>query len=193
MTFSFIFIGSTHGFINDFIKQKEVINSVNPEFVLCEDLEDISLDSKEKFQELLKKGRISDMTSFDELKELIRLCHDKNIKLIGIDMHNFGFDNILQEKIKKQEELSKEEEKKIKEILKIREQIHLKKILEFKTKTNKSLVIILGSWHLRENSSLRNSLNNYKIFFPCDEKGNLLIEPPQNKKINYCEIIKNDK
>lgn len=192
MTFSFIFIGSTHGFIDDFIKQEEVINSVNPEFVLCEDLEDISLDSKKKFEDTLKEKKISNMTSFDEVNKLIRLSYNKNIKLIGIDLHNFGFDEILQDKIKKQEKLSAEEEKKAEEILNLRDQVHLKKILEFKKKTNKPIVIILGSWHLRENSVLRNSLNNYKIFFPCDKKGNLLIEPPENKEIIYCEVIKND-
>ncbi len=193
MDFSFIFIGSTHGFIEDFIKQKQIINLLNPEFVLCETLENLSLDTKEKFEEILKNKTISNMTSFDEIKKLIEFCYDKNLKLIGIDLENFGFDNTLQEKIKRQEKLSKKEENKIKEILKLRDKIHLEKILEYKNKTNCPLVIIIGSWHLRENSFLRNSLNNYKIFFPCDKKGNLLTEPQKDKKINYCEIIKNDK
>lgn len=192
MSLSFIFIGSTHGFINDFIKQKELISSINPEYVLIEALENISLDSKEKFEELFKNKIISDMTSFNEVEKLIRFCYEKEIKLIGIDLPNFGFDKVLQEKIKKQEKLSEEEEKEINEIIKIRQETHLKKILEYKEKTNKPLIIILGSWHLRENSLLRNFLNNYKIFFPCDEKGHLLIEPSESKKINYCEIIKND-
>ncbi len=132
------------------------------------------------------------MISFEELERLIDICYNKNIKLIGIDFPNFGFDEILQDKIKKQKKLSAKEEKKTEEILKLRDSIHLKKILEYKEKTNQPIVIIIGSWHLRENSLLRNSLNNYKIFFPCDKKGNLLIEPPENKEIIYCEIIKND-
>ena len=193
MDFSLIFIGSTHGFIDDFIKQKEIINLINPEFVLCENLENLSLDTKEKFGNILKNKTISNMTSFNEIMNLIEFCYDKNIKLIGIDLANFGFDDTLQEKIKKQEKLSKEEENKIEEILKLRDKIHLEKILEYKNKTNRPLVIIIGSWHLRENSPLRNSLDNYKIFFPCDKKGNLLIEPQKDKQINYCEIIKNGK
>lgn len=192
MNFSFIFIGGTHGFIEDFIKQKEIINLINPEFVLCENLENLSLNSKEKFDNLLKNKKISDMTSFDEVKKLIDLCYNKNIKLIGIDLSNFGFNKVLQEKIKEQKELSPEEENKVEEILKLRDKIHLEKILEYKNKTNRPLVIIIGSWHLREHSLLRDSLSNYKIFFPCDKEGNLLIEPPTDKKINYCEIIKND-
>ncbi len=193
MDFSFIFIGSTHGFIDDFIKQKEIISLINPEFVLCENLENLSLDTKEKFEDILKNKTISNMTSFDEIKNLIELCDNKNIKLIGIDLANFGFDKTLQEKIKRQEKLSKEEENKIEEILRLRDKVHLEKILEYKNKTNRPLVIIIGSWHLRENFPLRNSLDNYKIFFPCDKKGNLLIEPQEDKKINYCEIIKNGK
>ena len=71
MDFSFIFIGSTHGFVDDFIKQKEIINFINPEFVLCETLENLSLDTKEKFEVILKTKKISNMTSFSEIKKLV--------------------------------------------------------------------------------------------------------------------------
>lgn len=192
MSFSFIFIGSTHGFIDDFIKQKEIISSINPEYILAEDLEDLSLDSRAKFEDLLKKRVISNMTSFVEVERLVNLCYERNIKLIGIDLPNFGFDEILQEKIKKQESLSEREEEKINEILKIRERLHLRKILEYKKRTNKPLVIIVGSWHLQTDSLIMSQLNNYRILFPCDKEGNLLIGPSENKKINYCEKIKND-
>ena len=192
MDFSFIFIGSTHGFVDDFIKQKEIINFINPEFVLCETLENLSLDTKEKFEDILKTKKISNMTSFSEIKKLIELCYKQKIKLIGIDLPNFGFNPSLQKKIKKQQKLSSEEENKIEEILQLRDEVHLREIMEYKNKTNKPLVILLGSWHLREHSLLRDSLNNYKIFFPCDKNGNLLIEPSKDKGVNYCEIIKND-
>ena len=77
MSFSFIFVGSTHGFADDFKKQKEVISSTLPEFVLCGDLENNVLDSKEKFNEVLNKKEISDMTSFEDVEKLVRLCLDK--------------------------------------------------------------------------------------------------------------------
>ncbi len=57
MSFSLIFVGDTPGFIDDFKKQEEIINLFNPEFVLCENLEDLSLDSKEKFDDILKKEK----------------------------------------------------------------------------------------------------------------------------------------
>lgn len=80
---SVIIIGGTHGFIDDFLKQKEIIIKTNPEFVLSEEVEDLVLDSKEKFKNLFEKRNISNMTSFEEVEKLVRLCFEKNIKLIG--------------------------------------------------------------------------------------------------------------
>ena len=188
-----IFIGSTHGFIEDYIKQKEIISSVHPDFVLCENLEDYILDSNEKFGDLIKERKISNMTSFEEVEKLIKLCYEKKIKLIGIDFPNFGFNENLQKKIKSQEELNSDEEKEIEDILKKRTENHIKKIEEFLKKTKKPLAVILGSWHLRENSQIRNRLNNYKIIAPCDNDGNLLITPPKEDKINYGEIYSDGK
>ena len=83
--------------------------------------------------------------------------------------------------------------KETEEILEKRVENHLKKIEEFLTKTEKPLVVILGAWHLRENSVLRSRLSSYKIIAPCDNKGNLLIGPPKGNKIRYCEIYSNGK
>lgn len=192
MDFSFIFIGSTHSFLDDFSKQKEIINSVNPEFVLSEELEDLKLDSEEKFKEILIKKVISHMTSFNEVGELVMFCFEKKINLIGVDFHNFGFDDVLQKKIKNQEELTKKEEEKLNEIIKKREKQHLSEILRYIKKTNKPLVIILGCWHLREGSYLRKKLKNYRIIAPIDEKGEVLFAPVKNKEIKYGEIFSND-
>ena len=188
MDFSIIFIGSTHSFIKDFIKQKEIINEFNPEFVLCETLENISLDTKEKYEDILKNKKISNMTSFEEVEDLIKLCNKKNIKLVGIDFENFGFNENLQEKIKNQEELSNKEEEEIEELVKERQKNHLEKINEFKEKTNQPIIVIVGSWHLSEDSPLMTKLNNYKTIFPCDENKKLVTEPTKN--ISYCEKCK---
>lgn len=131
------------------------------------------------------------MTSFDEVKELVNFCFSKKIKLIGIDFHNFGFDTDLQRKIKNQEELTSEEEKELNRIINLREKHHLSKILEYKEKTIKPLVIILGCWHLRKNSLLRKKLKNYKIIAPLDKNGEVLFEPDEKEKIKYGEIISN--
>jgi len=192
MGFSFIFIGSTHGFIDDFSKQRELIKLIKPEFVLCEELEDLKLDSKKRFNELFRKKYISDMTSFDEVKKLIRLCFDKNIKLIGIDFHNLGFDDNLQKKIKNQEKLTKEEKGKLDKITKLREKNHLSKILKYKKKTSRSIIIIIGCWHLRKGSLLIKKLKNYKVILPCDKMGNPLFAPNKNKGIKYTEMVFND-
>ena len=189
MNFSFVFVGDTHGFINDFIKQKKVIENINPDFVLSENMQNISLDSKEKYEEILRNEKISNMVFFEEMKEIIEFCYKKDIKLIGMDLENFGFNDNLQRKIKNKENLSKEEEKDIENIMKKREEKNLEKIKEYQEKADKTIVILIGSWHLRENSSLMTSLNNYKVIFPCDDKGNLLIGPT-NKNISYCERIK---
>lgn len=187
-SFSFIFVGSTHRFIDDFEKQKEVIENINPEFVLCEGLENISLETEENFKDILKSKRVSNMTSFEEVEDLIKLCFKRNIKLIGIDLENFGFDSNLQDKIKNKKELSQEEEGLVDDIIKKREENQIEKIKEYGGKSNKPIIIILGSWHLREDSPIINKFDNYKMIFPCDENSNLMFEPKDN--ISYCEKIK---
>ena len=191
MNFSLIFIGSTHSFVDDFLKQEEIIKSVKPEFVLSEELENLKLDTEDNVKEILENKFISDMISFDEIEKLIKLCFEKKIKLIGIDFHNFGFDENLQRKIKNQKELTKEDEERLNKIVEEREKLHLSKILEYKSKTKRPLVIILGCWHLRENSLLRKKLKNYKIIAPLDENGEVLFEP-NNSEIKYGEIISNE-
>ena len=190
MNFSFIFIGSTHSFVDDFLKQEEIIELVKPKFVLNEELENLKLDTEDKFKEILEKKFISDMTSFDEVKKIIKLCFEKKINLIGIDFHNFGFDKNLQKKIKNQEELTKGEEERLNKIVEEREKHHLSKILEYKSKTKRPIIIILGCWHLRKDSLLRKRLKNYKIIAPLDENGEVLFEP-SNKEIKYGEIVSN--
>ena len=85
----------------------------------------------------------------------------------------------------------KEDEERLNKIVEEREKLHLSKILEYKSKTKRPLVIILGCWHLRENSLLRKKLKNYKIIAPLDENGGVLFEP-NNSEIKYGEIISNE-
>ncbi len=191
MAYSYIFIGSTHSFIDDFSKQKEVINSINPEFVLSEELENLKLDSNEKFRKILEKRHISEMTPFGEIENLIKLCFEKNINLIGIDFHNFGLGKSLRNKIKHKIKLTKEEEEELNKIARRREEYHLTKILEYKEKTDKPMVVILGCWHLRRGSLIRKNLKNYKIIAPIDEHGEVLFEPSRERKIKYGEIVSN--
>lgn len=192
MNLSFIFIGSTHSFLDDFSKQKEIINVINPEFVLSEELEDLKLEGVDQFKEILEKKFISDMTSFGEVEKLVKLCFEKKIRLIGIDFHNFGLDENLQRKIKNQKELTKEEEEKLNNLVEKREKYHLSKILEYKSKTKLPIIIILGCWHLRKDSLLRKKLKNYKIIAPLDKNGEILFGP-SDEKIKWGEIVSDDK
>ena len=125
------------------------------------------------------------MTSFSRIKDLIELCCRRKIKLVGIDFRNFGFNEELQKKIKNQQKISAEEEKEIDKIISDRENRHLKFLEEYKNKSTKPIIVILGSWHLRKKSPIFEELDNYKLIFPCDEKGNLVFEPKDN--ISWCE------
>lgn len=193
-SFSFVFIGETHGFINDFDKEKEVIEAVKPEFVLSEQMQDLKLDSEEKKLEILRKKRISETVRFNEVKSLIELCHEKKIKLIGIDFRDFGFDERLKAVAKGQKKATREDEMKFEALAKKREARHLEMIKKFKEKTERPIIVLTGTWHLREDSLLMNSLTNYIVIYPCAKEGELLIEPPNSKaKIKYCTKVKDGK
>jgi len=181
--FSFIFIGDTHGFINDFKKQKEIINQVNPEYVLFEKLEDFKLESQEDFNRILQLENISDMTKVNEIKKLIKFCQEKNIKMIGIDFKNFGLNKNLIDVILGKKDITKKEEKEFERILNLRETHQNLIIQKYRNKTSSSIVIILGSWHLRPETQVLNNLTSYVLIYPSVD-GKLIFEPT-DKEITY--------
>lgn len=128
----FIFLGLSHGFINDFDKEKELIEEVKPEIVLSEEMENKKLISEEDYENFLKKKVHSFMTSFEGVEKLVNLCKEKKIKLIGIDLENFGFSKGVAFKIKKGKSFSPKEEIEINSLVKRREEIHLKKYFNLK-------------------------------------------------------------
>ena len=65
--------------------------------------------------------------------------------------------------IKNKEDIYQKEEDELNGIIYLREKRHIYKILEYKEKTSSPIVIIIGCWHLREGSSLRKKLKNYKL------------------------------
>lgn len=188
----FIFLGDTHGFINDFLKQEEIIKKINPEIVLSENMQEISLISKEDYVRILQRKKISEMVKFEEMKPLIELCYKERIKLIGIDFHNFGFDDKLQKIVNGKMKSSEEDIKKIKGIIKQREKRHLKFLKEFEGKSKKPILVLIGSWHLREDSLIMKSLKNYKAIFPCDKNGKILLKPSKAGDVRYCMRVKNE-
>jgi hypothetical protein len=191
-TAQFIFIGDTHGFINDFSKQKEIIEKINPEIILSESMQDISLISKEDYIKAIQRRKISEMVEFEEMKLLIELCYKNKIKLIGIDFPNFGFDDRLQKIVKGEIKPLKKDIKKIEALIGQRERRHLEILRKFENKSRKPILVLIGSWHLRESSLVMKSLKNYKVIFPCDENGKILTKPSKTGDIRYCMRVKNE-
>ena len=155
--FPFIFVGDTHGFLNDFVKQKEVIESVKPDFVLAEQMQDINFLVGDDYS---KRSSI-DYLDFKKMKPLVELCKRLKINLIGIDFKEFGFDDRFKKVINGGRMPSKEEEIKINEIIRKRENHHLKIIKQYQNSTKRPLVILIGTWHLRKDSLLMKDLDNY--------------------------------
>ena len=179
-----IFIGDTHGFIKDFNKQKEIIERYNPEFILAEQLQEISITNKDSYIKASKDQR------FKEQAELMELCRKRDIKLIGIDFKDFGFDQRIQSIIKGEVHPTKKELAIIKGIVKERSKHHINMIKHFLLITSKPLIVIVGSWHLRKQSQLRKTFKKYLAIYPIDEKGNILTDSRKIENINYLEIIK---
>lgn len=186
-SFSFIFVGDTHGFLNDFIKQKEIIESVKPDFVLAEQMQDINFLVDEDYSKLDSIAYLD----FKKIKSLMELCKKLKINLIGLDFKDFGFDGKLNEVINDGRMPSKEEELKIAEIIRKRENHHLNLIKQYKNSTKRPLVILIGTWHLREDSLLMRELDNCLVIYPGDIEGNMLIEPSVKKEeVNYYVLKK---
>ncbi len=186
---NFIFLGMTHGFINDFDKQKKLIEEIKPEFVLSEDMQDISIISDKDYSSFLQNKKHSLMMPFEDVEKLVSLCKEEKIKLIGIDFKNFGFSEKIANKIKNNEKVTKEEEKEIEELVNKREEYQIKKIKEYKNKSSKPILVFLGVWHLKEDSLIINEIKNSKIIFPANKKGDLVLEPTKDKIVYMEKVI----
>ncbi len=183
---NFIFLGMTHGFIDDFTEQKKLIEEIKPEFVLSEDMQDISIISDKDYSSFLQNKKHSLMMPFEDVEKLVSLCKEKNIKLIGIDFKDFGFSKNISNKINNNEKVTKEEEKEIEELVNKREKYQIKKIKEYENKSTNTILVFLGAWHLRKGGLISNEIKNSKIIFPANKKGDLVLEPTKDK-IVYME------
>jgi hypothetical protein len=89
-------------------------------------------------------------------------------------------------KINEKKEFTPEEEKEIELIVKKREKYQIKKISENSGKSKRPVLVFIGSWHLRKNGPIYSRFKNCKIIFPANKRGELVIEPTQ-EKIVYME------
>jgi hypothetical protein len=168
-----------------FDKIKEVIEYYRPVFVLSERMENQSVEREWTFKKILKKKKFSNMTSVEEVKELIKLCNKNKIKLIGIDFQNFLLDLKQQTAVKKHRKVSEEEEKEFEDIALRRENKHVKMIEKYLAISRKPVVVIVGAWHLRENSQIRKEFEGFdegcKLIYPVNAAGNQVLGPTKKK------------
>lgn len=147
-----VLFGEYHGFVNQIDVQKRVIQRVKPDFFLYEMLEEKKIfndkDAK-KFLSIPDKEDFSVVSSYGQLKSIIRLCRKFDLPIIGCDLRNMGVN-----KGWRKNKFSKEEADRI---TKRRELQQARIINQY---TSKGLVFALvGDYHLRRNSVLWSKLH----------------------------------
>ena len=177
-----IFLGDTHCFIDDFKKQKELIDRFKPEFVLSEQLQEVSILNKKDYQDN------SYLKRFNEQNKLINLCNQNDIKLIGIDFKDFGFNKRQQKIVKGEIKPTKKDIIKIHILTNKRKKHHIFIVNKYLKLSQRPIIVIIGCWHLKEKSKLRKSFKGSKIIVPVDNNNKLLIGPKEINKIRYITI-----
>jgi|GEM_PF-2095799 len=152
-----VLFGEYHGFINQIQVQREIIKEVKPNFFLYEMLEEKKIlndkDSK-KFINNPDNKNFSFISTYGELKPIVKLAKSFNLPIIGIDIKNMGVKN----KNWSKKKFSPEEAKMITNKRELRQS---KVINEY---TSKGLVFaLLGDYHTRKNGLLLSRLKTKKI------------------------------
>lgn len=181
-----LFLGLTHGFLDDFKKLKEIFKKVHPKLILHESLENVKLISSYDYKKFLKDKKISNLILLEHVQKTINFCYKKKLPLIGIDFKNYLLNKYLIDKIHLNKRLSIKEKIILKKIMRKRENHHVKLIEKYNKLSEGPILICLGSWHLRRNSILVKKFKGTKIIFPSDKNGNLLTKSIKGK-IKYVE------
>jgi len=152
-----ILFAETHGFLNEIPIQKKIINNVNPNFFLYEMLEEIKILNRKSAKTFLSKPNNEDfsvISTYGELKPIVRMATNFQLPIIGCDIKNMGFNS--------KNKLNKEFFRKYgKEIIKKRETRQSKIINDY---TSKGLVFAsIGAYHLRRNSITIKKLKEKKV------------------------------
>lgn len=161
-----ILFGETHGFFNDLEVQKEIIEKANSKLYLYEMLEDKKITSKEEFNEYLSKNdkeKFSVISSYEEIKPVIKLAEKMKLKIIGCDIKDMGRENT---DFLKKTELTPEEEKFETDLLEKREK-HQAEIIKEYANSTENIFVSLGAYHLRKDSEIfKNITNEFIICYP---------------------------
>jgi hypothetical protein len=176
-----VLFGEYHGFFNQIQVQRKIIQNIHPNFFLYELLEEDKILNDKDAKKFLSKSYAKDfsfVSTYGELKPIIRLARSFDLPIIGCDIKNMYCKN----KDWRKKKFSHEEAKMI---INKRELQQAKIINQY---TAKGLVFaLLGDYHLRKNSLVFSKLKEKKaiIVKPLFEWEERFNDP---KKFNNSEI-----
>lgn len=182
---SLIFFGETHGFANDILEIYKIINSFKPEIILYESLQNVDLTNLSKLKLFLeKKEYFSKLVSFEEIEPLLKLCLENKIPVKGIEEKNFGYSEELIDLILNQK--SSFDCSDLNHYMEKRSTNQISKINE-ESKLHSKILVVIGAWHLRKGSKLREQFNKSRFILPLNKNGDEVYEP-NNSKIIFGEV-----
>src|SRR3989338_6101312 len=158
-----ILFGNSHGFFNDLELQEAILREINAEFYIYEMLEETNILSSEDYLKFLSRPDSEDfsiISKIEEIRPTILLAEKYNLKVIGCDIKDMGREN--NEFLNKTEHC-KEEEKEEENLLLKREAHQAKIIEDYSKKTDKTIFVSLGAYHLRKDSLVLKMLNSEDI------------------------------
>jgi len=151
-----VLFGEYHGFLNQILVQRKIIQSVRPDFFLYEMLEEYKVLNEKDAKKFLSKPDSKDfsfISTYGELKPMIRLARNLNLPIIGCDIKNMGVDKDWREK-----KFSNKEANRITQKREFRQAKIINKYV------SKGLVFaLLGDYHLRNNGLVLSKLKEKKV------------------------------
>ena len=181
-----VIFGETHGFLDDSLILRKILNNFTPEIIVYEMLEETKLLTKEEKERFLREPDEKDfsvISNYGELKKIVGLANEFDIPIVGNDIKNMGREN---KDFLKITSMTPEQEK-FEEILlekrENRQSAELKKLLD----EGKIFLATTGAFHLRTDSPLFKIKGHYLVIFPI-YGGVQLFEPPENfdvKKVSF--------
>ncbi len=152
-----VLFGEYHGFSIQISILKEIIKITKPDFFLYEMLEEKKILNNKDAKHFLNKLDNKDfsfISTYGQLKPIIRLARNFNLQIIGCDIKNMGCKN----KDWRKNKISREDGE---ELTKRRELQQTKVINQY---TLKGVVFALvGDHHLRRGSLVLSKLNNERV------------------------------
>lgn len=150
-----VLFGEYHGFLNQIKVQRKIIQNVRPDFFLYEMLEEDKILNEKDAKKFLSKPDNKDfsfISTYENLKPMIRLARSFNLPIIGCDIKNMGIEKGWRKKKFSDKEANK-----------ITDKRELQQVKIINRYTSKGLVFgLLGAYHLRKNSMVLSKLRDKK-------------------------------